>query len=151
MENYIVNSTFVAYLADIYENSLFPYVQTIKEVKEELGHLRGIFDIRIEEIASKDQTLQKGDWEKYLSEVDLSLLRTAKASKKILITDDKKLAKAAQVNGVSVLNTPRFIATLAFNGILKYDVAVSILEKLLPLYNRKNVLKKVLKDLNNWR
>ena len=151
MKNYIVNTTFVTYMSDIHENEFFQYVETIREVKEEILHLRRINDIEIDEIKKENADLIKDKAFGYLSDVDCILLETSKAHKKILVTDDKKLVKTAMLNEVMVLNTPRLITTLAFNGAISYEKALDTLQRLRVYYNRKKALDKVIKDLENWR
>ncbi len=151
MKEYIVNSTFIAYMLDMGERMLFEYVETIPEVRDELKFLRSQTDIQIEVLKIKDADILKSDILQYLSDVDLYLLKTAKSLNKTLITDDKKLAKAANMNVVKVLNTPRLITNLAFKGFIKYEKAMDLLNELLFFYNRKQAVKKAIKDLNEWR
>ncbi len=149
MIKYISNTTLVTYLYEIGETSLFDNIVTIKEVKEEFEYLKKSQKPRIEEVPASRKGVQN-EYTKNLSTVDLLLLQTAKEGY-VLVTDDNTLKKAAVNEGVKVLDTPKLIMIFAFANIISYEKALEALNNLMAFYNRKKVIKKAIKDLNEWR
>ena len=150
MKVYLVNTTFSVYMLDIKESEIFRYVKTLNGVTEEVKHLRKT-DINIEQLKAEKAEIEEKSELRYLSPVDLSLLQTAKSTDYVLVTDDRKLAKAAEKNDVMVLSTPRLISELAFDGIISYEEAERILSDLKAVYIRVDAIDKTIKNLKNWR
>lgn len=150
MENYIINTTTSVYLTDLNEIEIFQHVKTIKEVITELNQLRKK-QIKVDLIETKNIKLMDTPLMKYLSDVDIDLVKTAKSYNAILITDDRKLAHVTRLNNVRVMDTPRLICTLAFGGIIGYGKANDILVNLAIIYNRKQAVKRAINTLNEWR
>ncbi len=115
-----------------------------------MQHLRKINDVNVEEIKTRQIRTHAPEY-KNLSDVDLSLLETAKKENLILVTDDKKLEKAARSEGVQVLDTPRLILAFSFGDIITYEKAREILGGLTYFYNRLHSIKRALKHLEEWR
>ena len=150
MEKYLINTTVTIYLIDIAEINIVANFYTINDVIEEASNLRNVkIDIRLME--SNNVDLTETPLLKYLSETDLKLLQTAKSHDMVLVTDDKKLAKVAKINNVRIIDTPRLISTMAFNGSVQYNTAREMLKRLDIIYNRKQIVKKTLQDLEEWR
>ncbi|MBI5159142.1 hypothetical protein HY992_03410 [Candidatus Micrarchaeota archaeon] len=148
MQKYLVNSTYCIYMLDIGQLYFDESVETIRDVAEEVLHEKGV--VVAASIVPIKKAVVQGKTE-LLSDADLALLRTAKASDRVLVTDDQKLGVVACRNGVRRLDTPHFIHRLVIEGKWPEEKAVDALGRLKAAYNRVHVVDKVMHDIRNWR
>lgn len=86
-----------------------------------------------------------------LSSVDFALLETCLSSSgAILVTDDSALAFEARKSKVKVFSTPELVEYLVKNRAEGKLAAIAFLQKLLPLYPRKNKVVSTLERIESY-
>jgi len=147
MRRYLVNATYCIYLSDIGQLYFDKSIYTIQDVVDEVKLERNI-EINPSLVKSKKVNLQLKS--NLLSNTDINLLQTAKAMDYILVTDDKGLIAIAYHNGVHPLDSPHFIHRLLIENKWTKEKAINTLNQLKSFYNRKYIIEKVIKDIQNW-
>ncbi len=148
---YLFNTTALVYLSQTMP-SLVSRIggSTIREVAAELEYLLGEREAR--ELLSATEILRPPkevvSASKWLSDADISLLKAAKATGRVLVSDDKKLLAAARESNCACEDTPRFIES--HSQLIGKEDALAVLRKLQPIYIRRKVLDATLDRVERW-